>query len=165
MYSKKRMMALAITATVVGSVVGALGESLPLLVLARALQGVGMPIVPVGIAIMRDELPRDRVRLGVALMSATLAIGAEAGSPAAGLSFEQLDWYATGPPTYVRMITACALRQIRRRWASAAGKNEPVQVVGILTFAFPTPGREDFGAPVHLGGARRRSQLGSSTSP
>jgi len=94
MYGKRRMMVFALTATIVGSIVGALGDSLPVLILARALQGVGMSIVPVGIAIMRDELPRERIPLGVALMSATLAIGAGVGPPASGLISEHLDWHA-----------------------------------------------------------------------
>ena len=94
MFGKKRMMLVALGTTVAGSVVGALGEALPLIITARAMQGVGMALVPVGIAIMRDELPRERVPLGVALMSATLAIGAGVGLPLAGLVVEHLDWHS-----------------------------------------------------------------------
>lgn len=94
MFGKKRMMVVALAVMVLGSVLGALSQALPLIIAARALQGVGMALVPVGIAIMRDELPRDRVPLGVALMSATLAIGAGAGLPLAGLISEHMDWHA-----------------------------------------------------------------------
>ncbi|MCD4533790.1 MFS transporter [Nocardioides sp. cx-169] len=94
MYGKRRMMALTLAITVLGSLLGALSDALPLLIGARALQGVGMAVVPVGIAIMRDELPRERVPLGVALMSATLAIGAGVGLPLSGLLVEHLDWHA-----------------------------------------------------------------------
>ncbi|MGE9809458.1 MFS transporter [Janibacter sp. G1551] len=95
MYGKRLMMTVTLGVMVVGSVVGALsGTSLELAVLARALQGVGMALVPVGIATMRDELPPHRVPLGVALMSATLAIGAGAGLPLSGLVAEHLDWHA-----------------------------------------------------------------------
>ncbi|MDN5745948.1 MAG: MFS transporter, partial [Nocardioidaceae bacterium] len=94
MYGKRRMMLVALAVSVLGSLLGALSESLPLLVGARALQGVGMALVPVGIAIMRDELPREKVPLGVALMSATLAIGAGAGLPLAGLIADHMDWHA-----------------------------------------------------------------------
>lgn len=94
MFGKKRMMLVALGVMVLGSVLGALSQALPLVIAARVLQGVGMALVPVGIAIMRDELPRDRIPLGVALMSATLAIGAGAGLPLAGLISEHMDWHA-----------------------------------------------------------------------
>jgi len=92
MFGKKRMMLVALVVSVLGSTLGILGESLPLLVAARALQGVGMALVPIGIAIMRDELPRDRVPLGVAMISASLAVGAGAGMPFSGLIAEYLNW-------------------------------------------------------------------------
>lgn len=95
MYGKRRMMVVALTASVAGSLLGALSEALPLLITARALQGIGMALIPVAIAIMRDELPPERVPLGVALMSATLAIGAGVGLPLSGLISEHMDWHAT----------------------------------------------------------------------
>jgi MFS family permease len=94
MYGKKRMMIVALAVMVTGSVLGALTEALPFMIAARALQGVGMALIPIGIAIMRDELPRHRVPLGVALMSATLAIGAGVGLPLSGLIAAHMDWHA-----------------------------------------------------------------------
>ena len=94
MHGKRRMMVLALAVSVLGSLLGGLSQAMPLLIAARALQGVGMALIPVGIAIMRDELPRERLPLGVALMSATLAIGAGVGPPLAGLISEHLDWHA-----------------------------------------------------------------------
>lgn len=94
MHGKRRMMLVALGLSVAGSLLGALSPTLPLLITARALQGVGMALVPIGIAAMRDELPRDRLPLGVALMSATLAIGAGVGLPLAGLITEHLGWHA-----------------------------------------------------------------------
>ncbi|WP_345527689.1 MFS transporter [Nocardioides endophyticus] len=94
MYGKRRMMVVALAVSVLGSLVGAFSQAVPVLIGARALQGVGMALIPVGIAIMRDELPRERLPLGVALMSATLAIGAGAGPPLSGVIYEHLDWHA-----------------------------------------------------------------------
>jgi MFS family permease len=112
MFGKKRMMLLTLTVMVLGSLLGALSQALPLIIAARALQGVGMALIPVGIAIMRDELPRDRVPLGVALMSATLAIGAGTGLPLAGLISEHMNWHSIFWVTAVAgsvMLAAVAL--------------------------------------------------------
>lgn len=95
MYGKRRMMVVSLGVAVLGSLLGAVSQALPLLIGARALQGVGVALIPVAIAIMRDELPRDRVPLGVALMSATLAIGAGVGLPLSGLIVEHMDWHAS----------------------------------------------------------------------
>ncbi|NHP17270.1 MFS transporter [Rhodococcus sp. IC4_135] len=94
MFGKKRMMLVTLAVMVLGSVLGALSTELPLVITARAMQGIGLSLIPVGIAIMRDELPRERVPLGVALMSASLAIGSGAGLPLAGLIAAHMDWRA-----------------------------------------------------------------------
>lgn len=94
MFGKKRMMMVALAIMVLGSVLGAVSTELMLIIIARALQGVGLSLIPVGIAILRDELPRDRMPLGVALMSASLAIGSGAGLPLSGLIAAHLDWHA-----------------------------------------------------------------------
>ncbi len=95
MYGKRRMMLVALAFSVLGALLGAMSTELALLIAARALQGVGVALVPVAIAIMRDELPRDRVPLGVALMSATLAIGAGVALPLSGLIVAHMDWHAS----------------------------------------------------------------------
>lgn len=94
MFGKKRMILVAFAVMAVGSVLGALSPGLGLVILARALQGVGLAVLPIGIAIMRDELPSHRLALGIALMSATLAIGAGAGLPLSGLIVANVGWRA-----------------------------------------------------------------------
>lgn len=95
MYGKRRMMLVSLAVSVLGALLGALSTDLSLLIAARALQGVGVALVPVAIAIMRDELPRDQVPLGVALMSATLAIGSGVALPLSGLIVTHMDWHAS----------------------------------------------------------------------
>ncbi|MHB1212193.1 MAG: MFS transporter, partial [Candidatus Nanopelagicales bacterium] len=86
MYGKRRMVLVVLALMAAGSVVGVVGESLPVLVAARALQGTAIALVPIGISIMRDELPRERLAAGVALMSATIGIGLAAGIPLSALT-------------------------------------------------------------------------------
>lgn len=93
MYGKRRMILVTLTIVALGALVGAFAPSLPFLILARALQGMGMALVPVGIATMRDELDPEQVPLAVALMSATLAIGAGVGLPLGGYLAEAFDWH------------------------------------------------------------------------
>lgn len=93
MYGKRRMILVTLAIVALGALVGGLSTSLPFLILARALQGMGMALVPIGIATMRDELEPEKVPLAVALMSATLAIGAGVGLPLGGFLAEAFDWH------------------------------------------------------------------------
>jgi MFS family permease len=108
MYGKRRMVIIALTAVFAGSALGAFSPELPLMITARAMQGVGMALIPVGIAIMRDELPRRRLPLGVALMSASLAVGAGAGLPLSGVIAMHLDWHSifvvTGTVSLIMLV-------------------------------------------------------------
>ncbi|MEV4105946.1 MFS transporter [Nonomuraea sp. NPDC049649] len=92
MFGKRRMMVTCLILMIGGSVLGALGSGLPYTIAARVLQGVGMALIPIATAVMRDTLPASRLPVGVALMSATLAIGAGGGLPLAGYVAEHLPW-------------------------------------------------------------------------
>jgi MFS family permease len=94
MIGKRRMMVVCMLVMVAGSVIAALRPNFALVVTGRALQGFAAALIPVGISILRDELPREKVPSAVALMSATLGIGGGIGLPTSGLIYEHLGWQA-----------------------------------------------------------------------
>ncbi len=69
----------------VGSVIAALAPSLAVLVAGRAMQGLGLGLVPLGMATARDELPPERVPGVIGLLSVAGAAGVGAGYPISGL--------------------------------------------------------------------------------
>ncbi|GAA1699507.1 MFS transporter [Kribbella yunnanensis] len=94
MYGKRRMLLISIGLLVVGSIVAALSSSLIPLIVGRALQGFAAGVIPLGISIMRDELPSDRLGTATAQMSASLGVGGALGLPAAALLAENISWHA-----------------------------------------------------------------------
>jgi MFS family permease len=92
MYGKRKLMVLCLAVMAVGSVLAAVGGSFLWLIIGRTLQGFSLALIPVGISIMRDELAKDKLGSGVALMSATVGIGSALGLPLAGVLFESLGW-------------------------------------------------------------------------
>jgi MFS family permease len=93
MYGKRLMMLVCIILMTAGSLVAALSAgSFVALVAGRSLQGFSAALIPVGISIMRDELPRKKVGSAIALMSATLGIGGALGLPLGGILFDQFGW-------------------------------------------------------------------------
>lgn len=93
MHGKRLMMIVCILVMTAGSLVAALsGGVFALLIIGRALQGFSSALIPVGISILRDELPKERVSSAIALMSATLGIGGALGLPLGGLMFGRFGW-------------------------------------------------------------------------
>lgn len=92
MYGKRKMMAACLAIMVLGSVLAAVGGNFLWLIIGRTMQGFAISLIPVGISIMRDELPKEKMGSAVALMSATLGIGSALGLPLAGLLYESLGW-------------------------------------------------------------------------
>ena len=65
--------------------VSALTSDLPTMVAGRALQGVAMGAVPLGIGLIRDSLPREEAGSAMALVSSSMGIGGSLALPAAAL--------------------------------------------------------------------------------
>jgi predicted MFS family arabinose efflux permease len=92
MYGKRRMMLVALGMVTVGSALGAVAPNAGVLIAARALQGAALGVIALGISIMRDLLPADRVGSGIALMSSSLGIGGAISLPITGLVAQQASW-------------------------------------------------------------------------
>ncbi|MFE2599430.1 MFS transporter [Streptomyces sp. NPDC059396] len=92
MFGKRRMLLISILPLVAGSVICALADSLAPMVIGRALQGMGMGIVPLGISAVRDVVPAERVGSSIALISASLGIGGALGLPIAAAVAENMSW-------------------------------------------------------------------------
>lgn len=93
MHGKKRVLLVTVASMAVGSLTCALSNSLTPMLVGRALQGVSIGAVALGISLMRDTLPRERLGSAVALMSATLGIGGAIGLPLASVVAEHWSWH------------------------------------------------------------------------
>ena len=93
MYGKRRALLTSLALLVSGSVVGALSDSLAPMIVGRALQGLAAGVIPLGISIMRDELPAQRLGSATALMSASLGVGGALGLPTAAFLAQKTDWH------------------------------------------------------------------------
>ncbi|WP_343040948.1 MFS transporter [Streptomyces typhae] len=93
MYGKRRILVASLAALVAGSVVCAVTDSLVPVIVGRALQGLATGVIPVGISMLRDELPPARVGGAVSLVSATLGVGGAIGLPVAAAIVEYADWH------------------------------------------------------------------------
>lgn len=93
MYGKKRIVVASLLLVVLGSVVCAFANSLIPLIVGRALQGASVGVIPLGISILRDELPPRKVAGAMAIVSATLGVGGAIGLPVAAAVAQVADWH------------------------------------------------------------------------
>ncbi|GAA1919451.1 MFS transporter [Nocardioides hwasunensis] len=145
MFGKRLMILVSLGMLLLGSLLGAFSETLPVLIVARALQGFAPALIPIGIATMRDELPPERIGSAVALMSTTLGIGGAVGLPLAGVMYENFGWQSVF-------------------WGSVAMS---VLLIALVLAVVPessvrTPGRFDWGGAILLSGALTTLLLGIS---
>lgn len=101
------------------------------LLVGRALQGVGLGLVPLAIAAGRDALPEHRQHSGLALIGVTTAVGLGIGYPVAGVITEYagLDaafWFGAALTLLSALVAAWALPQNPDRRA------RPLDVAGAV---------------------------------
>ncbi|MEW2393516.1 MFS transporter [Streptomyces venezuelae] len=92
MFGKRRMLLASLIPLVVGSVVCALSSSVVPMIAGRGLQGMGMGVVPLGISLLRDVVPAERLGSAIAIMSASMGVGGALGLPLAAAIAENASW-------------------------------------------------------------------------
>ncbi|MFE2179624.1 MFS transporter [Streptomyces sp. NPDC059455] len=94
MFGKRRMLMVSLALMVIGSLTCAVTSDLVVMVIGRAIQGGAMGAIPLGISVMRDELPPHKLGSAMALMSSSLGIGGALGLPAAAFVAQHTNWHA-----------------------------------------------------------------------
>ncbi|MHB9756784.1 MFS transporter [Streptomyces sp. BYX5S] len=89
---KRRMMLICAVPLIIGSVVCALSSSVVPMIVGRGLQGMGMGMVPLGIALLRDVVPAEKLSGSIALVSASMGIGGAIGLPIAAAVAQYANW-------------------------------------------------------------------------
>jgi EmrB/QacA subfamily drug resistance transporter len=93
MYGKQRLLIWTLLALSAGTLLAALSSTLPVLIVARIIQGVAGGIFPLAFGIVRDEFPPERVPGSIGLMSAILGVGGGLGLVVGGIIDEHLNWH------------------------------------------------------------------------
>ncbi|WP_330320216.1 MFS transporter [Streptomyces clavifer] len=89
---KRRMLIACAVPLVVGSVVCALSSTVVPMIVGRGLQGMGMGMVPLGISLLRDVVPKEKLSSSIALVSASMGIGGALGLPIASAVAQYANW-------------------------------------------------------------------------
>ena len=93
MIGKRKVLVGALALLAAGSILAAVAGSIAVMILARAVQGVGGGVIPLAFGIIRDEFPRAKVAGAVGVIAALLAVGGGVGLVLAGPIVNSLDYH------------------------------------------------------------------------
>ena len=88
---RKRLIVICLGGVVVGCALAAVATSLPALIAGRALQGLGLALMPLTMAAARAHLPAERAGRAIAAISVVGVVGVGLGYPVTGLIADHLD--------------------------------------------------------------------------
>jgi EmrB/QacA subfamily drug resistance transporter len=91
-YGKERLLLVAQGLFLAGCVGCSVAWSIGSLIGFRALAGCGAAVFPLSFAIIRDEFPPDRVKIGIGLLSAVFGAGGGVGMLLSGVVVDNLSW-------------------------------------------------------------------------
>ena len=93
LYGRRRVLLAILVLVIVGSLVCSLASALPLMLVGRAIEGLGGAIFPLAFGVIRDVVPARQVSTGIAVVSGTLGFGGVLGIVLAGPILDHLSYH------------------------------------------------------------------------
>ncbi|UQE76618.1 MFS transporter [Gordonia sp. PP30] len=133
MFGKRTVLVASLIAVAVGSAVCALSASFLIFLLGRGLQGLGIGTIAVGISLMRDIVPPERLASSIGAMSASLGVGGSLGLPFSAAIAQQVSWHALfWTSSAVAVIAAAAVvATVPVRGVATGGRFDALGAVGL----------------------------------
>lgn len=137
MYGKKKILVLVLSIYSIAVTFTGYAPTFPLLLLARALQGLGMAMFPLAFSLIREEFPPEMVPTAQGLVSAMFGVGIIVAMPLGAYISQYFGWrttYHTVTPLAVMLtvLIAVFIRESRYRTPRR------VDYLGIGLFALAT---------------------------
>ncbi|TDB84152.1 MFS transporter, partial [Actinomadura sp. 7K534] len=135
LHGKRAVLLACAVPLTAGSLVCALTDTVIPMIIGRGLQGVGMGLIPLGISVLRELLPPERLGSAIALISASLGIGGALGLPIAAAVAEHTSWRALfwGSAVLSALIGVLIWRLVPPTPPQAEGRLDVVGALGLGT--------------------------------
>ncbi len=93
-FGPKRMLIACAVLLTAGSLLCVLTSALIPFIAGRGLQGLAIPIIPLGISVLRASVPAEKVGAAMGLMSSSLGVGGALGLPLSAAIAQHVNWHA-----------------------------------------------------------------------
>jgi len=94
-YGRKKILLIVLSIYATGILMGGFAYSLPVMLVARAAQGIGISMFPIAFGIIREVLPEKKLAVGQSIFSATFPAGATIGLLIGANIIQNYGWHAT----------------------------------------------------------------------
>jgi MFS family permease len=94
-YGRKKMVMIILIIYILGICAGGISTNISFLVIARVIQGIGISMFPIAFGIIRDQLPKDKLAIGIGVFSSMFAAGSVVGLAVGGSIIQSFGWHAT----------------------------------------------------------------------
>ena len=94
-YGKKKILLIIMVIYVVGVSTAGLATNIVFMIIARAIQGIGLSMFPIAFGIVRDQFPREKISIGQGVITSMFASGAVIGLLVGGTIIQDYGWQAT----------------------------------------------------------------------
>lgn len=127
---RKRLIVICLTAVVLGCALAAVAHSLTMLIAGRALQGLGLALMPLTMAAARAHLPVTEATRAIAAISVVGVVGVGLGYPVTGLIADHLDvaaayWFGAGVSLLALVLGVLVIPR-----PDASTKRRPLDISG-----------------------------------
>jgi len=94
-YGKKKILLIILAIYTVGVSAAGFANNIYFMLVARAIQGMGMSMFPIAFSIVRDQFPREKMSIGQGVITSMFASGAVIGLSVGGFIIQHYGWQAT----------------------------------------------------------------------
>src|SRR5919206_3354293 len=94
-YGRKKMVIIILIIYIIGISVGCVSTNISFLLTARVIQGIGISMFPIAFGIIRDQLPKEKLAIGIGVFSSMFAAGSVVGLAIGGSIIQRFGWHAT----------------------------------------------------------------------
>ena len=95
LYGKKKVLLIIMIIYVVGVSTAGLATNIVFMIIARAIQGIGLSMFPIAFGMVRDQFPREKISIGQGVITSMFASGAVIGLLVGGTIVQEYGWQAT----------------------------------------------------------------------
>jgi MFS family permease len=94
-YGRKKVVITIMIIYIFGISLGGFSPNITFLVIARVIQGIGISMFPIAFGIIRDQLPEQKLAIGVGVFSSMFAAGSVVGLALGANIIENFGWRTT----------------------------------------------------------------------